>query len=108
MNRRTLLQSTLGAIVSAPLLAAVRKNEVAAAVEVLAKATDSGLVRGATLYVRQGTTETVHALGTAKSPDPMFLLGSISKPMSVAALMTLYDAGKFALDDAAQKFLPEF
>jgi CubicO group peptidase (beta-lactamase class C family) len=38
----------------------------------------------------------------------MYLLGSISKPMSVAALMTLYDQDKFRLDDRAQKFLPEF
>ena len=40
--------------------------------------------------------------------DDLFVLGSISKPISVAALMTLYDQGRFQLDDPARKFLPEF
>ena len=30
----------------------------------------------------------------------MFLLGSISKPIAVTALMTLFDRGEFKLDDA--------
>ena len=40
--------------------------------------------------------------------DDLFLLGSISKPMTAAALMTLYDQGRFRLDDPVRKFLPEF
>jgi len=38
----------------------------------------------------------------------MFLLGSISKPICVTALMTLFDQKKFGLDDPVQKFLPLF
>jgi CubicO group peptidase (beta-lactamase class C family) len=38
----------------------------------------------------------------------MFLLGSISKPINVAAVMTLFDQGKFLLDDRVKKFLPAF
>ena len=38
----------------------------------------------------------------------MFLLGSISKPLCVTALMTLFDRGEFQLDDPARKFIPEF
>ncbi len=38
----------------------------------------------------------------------MFLLGSISKPVNVTALMTLFDRGEFKLDDSLQKFLPQF
>jgi CubicO group peptidase (beta-lactamase class C family) len=38
----------------------------------------------------------------------VFLLASISKPISAAAVMTLYDNGKFDLDDPARKFLPDF
>ena len=38
----------------------------------------------------------------------MFLLGSISKPINVTAVMTLFDQGKFQLDDRVKKFLPAF
>jgi CubicO group peptidase (beta-lactamase class C family) len=108
VKRRTLLQSALGTALAAPLFAAVNQNKLSAAVDVLAKATASGQVAAATLYVRQGQTELTEAFGAAKSADAMFLLGSISKPMSVAAVLTLYDDGKFDLDDTAQKFIPLF
>lgn len=108
MKRRTLLQSALGAALATPLFAAVNQQKLSAAVDVLTKATASGQVAGATLYVRQGKTELTDAFGSARSADAMFLLGSISKPMSVAALLTLYDAGRFDLDDSAQRFIPEF
>jgi CubicO group peptidase (beta-lactamase class C family) len=48
------------------------------------------------------------AFGAARSADDLFLLGSISKPMTAAALMTLSDQGRFRLDDPVRKFLPEF
>jgi CubicO group peptidase (beta-lactamase class C family) len=38
----------------------------------------------------------------------MFLLGSISKPINMTAVMTLFDQGKFQLDDRVRKFLPAF
>jgi CubicO group peptidase (beta-lactamase class C family) len=38
----------------------------------------------------------------------MFLLGSISKPINVAAVMTLFDRGKIALDDRVTQFIPAF
>src|SRR5262249_47447716 len=46
--------------------------------------------------------------GKAASGDAMFLLGSISKPINVAAVMTLFDQGKFRLDDRVKQFLPAF
>jgi CubicO group peptidase (beta-lactamase class C family) len=49
----------------------------------------------------------VKSFGAARSADEIFMLGSISKPMTVTALMTLYQ-GKFKLDDPVRKFLPEF
>jgi CubicO group peptidase (beta-lactamase class C family) len=45
--------------------------------------------------------------GTAQL-DSMFLLCSISKPISVTALMTLFDRNIFKLSDPLQKFIPEF
>jgi CubicO group peptidase (beta-lactamase class C family) len=65
-------------------------------------------VSAATLHVKHGETTSSQFFGTAKSIDDMFLLGSISKPISVAALMTLYDQKKFQLDDLAQKYIPKF
>jgi CubicO group peptidase (beta-lactamase class C family) len=38
----------------------------------------------------------------------MFLLGSISKPISMTALMTLFERGEFKLRDPVKKFLPQF
>ena len=116
MKRRTFLQIGVGTTLAAPLLGAVRgafsselrQDKLDAATAVLTKATGDGQVDAATLCVRQGKNEFVKAFGTAKSADAMFLLGSISKTMSVAALVTLLDQGKFRLDDPAKKFLPEF
>ncbi len=74
----------------------------------LATATASGQVRAAAIYARIGKTIIHSAFGEAKSTDASFLLGSISKPIAVAALMTLFDQGKFLLSDPVQKFIPEF
>jgi CubicO group peptidase (beta-lactamase class C family) len=46
--------------------------------------------------------------GKAGNEDAMFLLGSISKPIAMTALMSLFDRGAFRLEDPAQKFLPAF
>jgi CubicO group peptidase (beta-lactamase class C family) len=57
--------------------------------------------------VQRGESFTRH-FGKAASGDAMFLLGSISKPINVTALMTLFDRGEFQLHDRVQKFLPAF
>ncbi len=46
--------------------------------------------------------------GKAMSADAMFWIASQSKPMTAAAVMMLVDEGKIALDDAVEKYLPEF
>ena len=108
MQRRTFVQSALGAAVVGPLLANVQQHKFDAAAKLLETTTASGQVSGATLYLRRGKLELAKAFGTAKSVDAMFLLGSISKPISVAAVMTLVDQWKLRLDDLAKKYLPEF
>ena len=108
MHRRTFLQCGLGTILASPLFAAVRQDNLTAAAGVLTRAVDDGRLLAAALYVRQGTSEFSRSFGAARSPDDMFLLASITKPMTAAAVMTLYDQGHVDLDDAAQKFLPEF
>jgi len=108
MKRRTILQLGVGGLLAGPLLAAVRDDQLEAAAGVLTKAVDDKRVEGAALCVRQGASEFAKAFGSAKSPEAMFLLGSISKPICVTAVMTLFDQGKFRLEDPVQKFIPEF
>lgn len=40
--------------------------------------------------------------------DAIFRIYSMSKPITAAALMILYDKGKFQLDDAVEQYIPEF
>ncbi len=108
MRRRTFLQSGLAASLGSPFLAAVKQEKLDAAAALLAKAARNGQVGAAALHVRHGKHVFARSFGASRSVDDMFLLASISKPMSAAALMTLYDQGKFRLDDAVKKFIPEF
>ena len=108
MQRRTFLQCGLGTAFAAPLISAVQQEKLDAATGVLTKAAADGQVSAAVLYVRHGKSLFAKSFGTSKSVDDLFLLASISKPMSAAALMTLYDQGKFRLDDSVKKFIPEF
>lgn len=78
------------------------------AADVLAEAVDSGQVRAAVLHVEQREYRDTRRFGEARGPDAMFLLGSITKPIAAAALMTLYDRGEFALDDPLSRFIPDF
>jgi CubicO group peptidase (beta-lactamase class C family) len=86
----------------------MQQSRFDAAAEVLDATVSSGQVRTASIYVWQREREFAKAFGEAKSPDAIFLLASISKPISAAALMTLFDLGQFRLDDPVSKFVPEF
>lgn len=108
MKRRHFLHVGLAATLSTPLLAALRQDRLEAAAEVLAKATASGQVSAAVLHVVRKETSFTRHFGKAASENAMFLLGSISKPICVTALMTLLDQGEFRLDDPLQKFIPKF
>jgi CubicO group peptidase (beta-lactamase class C family) len=104
MDRRTFLMQGLGAALSA----AVRREKFDAAAEVLAKAAADGQVRAAALCVRHGQEVFSRAFGAAKTEDAPFLLASVTKTLTAAAVMTLYDRSKFRLDDPVMKFIPEF
>jgi len=90
------------------LLAALKQQELDKAADVLARATASGEVSAAALHVTQDASTFTRWFGRTSSQDAMFLLGSISKPICVTALMTLYDRGEFKLDDPLHKFIPQF
>ena len=46
--------------------------------------------------------------GAAMTPDAIFRIASMSKPVASVALMTLYEEGRFQLRDPVAKWLPEF
>lgn len=108
MNRRTFLQCGLAAATAAPLWAAVQQKRLDDAADVLARAVAQGLVAAAVLYVSQDQFSFTRASGGARDANAMFLLGSISKPIAVTALMTLYDRGEFRLEDPLKRFIPQF
>jgi CubicO group peptidase (beta-lactamase class C family) len=91
-----------------PLLAALRRGRWDDAAEVLERATAGKQVDAAVLHVVQKGEAFTRPFGKAGTGDAMFLLGSISKPINVTAVMTLFDQGKFQLDDRVKKFLPAF
>ena len=79
------------------------------AAQVLEDAVVSGQIDAAAMFVGRGKQHYSWAGGKAgASPDPIFLLASISKTISAAAVMKLHEQGEFQLDDKAVKFLPEF
>jgi CubicO group peptidase (beta-lactamase class C family) len=107
MTRRRFIQSSLAAGIRTSLGASLRKEGINQAIGVLNHVTREGEVTAAVLHVVQRDTTFTRAFGKARE-DSMFLLGSISKPICVTALMTLFDRGEFKLEDRLQKFIPEF
>lgn len=67
----------------------------------------AGDVTAAALLVRRGGAEFVRAYGAARLDTP-FLVASITKPMTAAAVMALRDRGKLDLEDPVRRHLPEF
>lgn len=107
MDRRTFLSAGL-----VPLLArfslAADANRWDAAVRVLEEAVAGGTVQSASLFLSVAGAPQSHVFGQAKTDGAPFLLGSITKPVCVAALMTLFDEGAFRLGDPLSKYFPEF
>lgn len=106
MQRRTFLGAALAVATASPLFAALRRARWDEAAEVLERAAEAKQVEAAVLHVVQGDDSYTRHFGQAVSGDAMFLLGSISKPINVTAVMTLFDQRKFQLDDRVKKFLP--
>jgi CubicO group peptidase (beta-lactamase class C family) len=91
-----------------PAFGALRQQELDEAAGALDRAVASGHVAAAVLHVVQREATFTRSFGKARSDQAMFLLGSISKPICMTALMTLFDQGAFKLDDPLQKFIPQF
>jgi CubicO group peptidase (beta-lactamase class C family) len=111
VKRRAFIRSGLavGSVgLGTRVFAALRQEGLDEAVEALARATRQGQVAAAVLQVVQRETSFTRSFGKGQTEQAMFLLGSISKPITVTALMTLFDRGEFKLDDPLKKFIPQF
>ena len=86
---------------------AARAGKLDDADSLLQRQTASGEVESAALLVKSPQTNFVRGYGKAKATTP-FLIASITKPMTVSAVMLLRDQGALRLDDPVQKFLPQF
>lgn len=100
MTRRDLLMSGVAFT--------LRQGKLDEAARLLESKTASGEVAAAVLHVRNRSTEFVRAFGKAPDPGAVFLLASITKPMTCTAAMILVDEKKLSLADPVQKHLPEF
>lgn len=108
MYRRHFLLGSLAVGLSTRVCAADQPSGLDQADKVLQQATASGQVKSATLHVLKKGNAATRAYGDGTTTDSMFLLGSISKPICVTALMRLYDQNEFMLDDKLSKYLPKF
>ncbi len=88
------------------------KNVEALATTYIDKKMYSGIV---TLLARDGKIVHQQAVGNfgtdndkALEVDSLFRIYSMTKPITAAAAMILYEQGKFHLDDPISKFLPQF
>lgn len=112
-----------GRLFAAPDLAAASPESVGLSSQRLARigtavqrAIDERRIAGAvTLVVRHGKLAWFEAqgladreAGRAMPKDAIFRICSMSKPITSAAVMMLYEEGRFLLDDPVSKYLPEF
>ena len=106
MNRRDTLALTLAGL-GLPIRARSASSAMQTAVQIIQTQIDNRTLHAAVLHVQRGNQVTQHVFGKANA-DSMFLLGSISKPLTAAAVMVLVDRGELKLSDLAMKYLPEF
>ncbi len=88
--------------------AAALQDNVEAAVRLIETCVSDGSVEGAFLDIRRSGNVFAKGFGTATDPRSVFLLASITKPMTAAGVMVLSDRGELRRDDPVQRFMPEF
>jgi CubicO group peptidase (beta-lactamase class C family) len=98
---------------TAPAVSVDSLNHAAVVMEALVEKGDLPCV--STLVIKDG--EIIHRVisgmanieeGRLLTDDAIFRIYSMTKPITTAALMILYDEGKFKLDDPVSMYIPEF
>lgn len=107
MTRRATLALTLAGLGASLNSRAANAATMQNALQIIQTQIDNGTLHAAVLHVSRGDQLTQHVFGKATA-DSMFLLGSITKPLTAIGLMVLVDRGEIKLSDPAVKYLPEF
>lgn len=110
MKRRQSLAVLLAGLAPPAVLRAAVSGAGAmdTSIRIIQHQVDTGALESAVLHVRRGRDLRERAFGKAASPDAVFLLASITKPMTAAAVMLLADRGEFRITDPVSRFIPEF
>src|SRR4051812_17888924 len=99
---------TRRAMLFSSLALAVERQKLDQAAALVQAKVDSGEVRAASLHVRSGNDVFAKDFGAAKNGRAVFLLASISKPMTATAVQLLADRGALSPADPVRKHIPEF
>jgi CubicO group peptidase (beta-lactamase class C family) len=83
-------------------LFALRDGDFNKCIEMIGEQASSGQVSAATISVRHKGRVLQRAFGKATTPDAVFLIASITKPMTATALMILLDRREVSLSDPVQ------
>lgn len=102
--------------ISTPEKVGLSGDTLALATQKMQEYIDQGKMAGiTTLIVKQGKIVQRERFGFARMEDQeameddhIFRIFSMSKPITAVALMTLFDEGKFELDDPVSTYIPEF
>lgn len=86
----------------------LKQDKLDAAAALIKRSVDSAQVGAAALEVRQGNFVFQRSFGKARTQDSVFLLASITKPMTATGMMVLVDRKMVSLTDPVRKFIPEF
>ncbi len=100
---------------SSPADAGLSAERLQRITEAMKRDTANGDIPGAVaLVARNGKIAYIEAVGQADKeksvamrPDTIFRIYSMSKPITSVALMSLYEEGKFFLDDPVSMYIPE-
>jgi len=88
--------------------ATATRPKIEEAVKRIQQWVEEGKLSAASLTVTQRDFAFQRPFGRAKSPDDIFLLASITKPMTATGAMVLVDRGRLSLSDSVSKYIPEF
>jgi beta-lactamase class C len=88
--------------------AAVEQGRSNDAIRLIEGQVNSGQLAAAALWARGQSFALRRSFGEAKKADAIFLLASITKPMTSTAVMVLVDRKEISLSDPVQRFIPEF
>ncbi len=87
---------------------ALKQDKLDEVIRLVGSQTAGGGVDAAVMFVQNGSTVVRKAFGKAATPEAVFLLASITKPMTATAVMQLVERGELRLSDPVQRHIPEF